>query len=431
MGVFGLLTKKEARKLVETAVVQTRSATLQNPSPELIKALSDVGLIGQAVDSGVRVDDRATLGLTAFSRGLNLLGDGVASMPLKHYKKTGDVRQVVDDQFIFRPNPWQTQYDWVKYMTIMRAARGNACSVIFRDTYYKPTHTIPVHPRFVTPIIRDNDLFYRINAPGFPSVVHHSDMIHWKGLCYENMVWGISPIEYHAQTLGISISAEKAQARDNKTGAKRFMLSGEPGVKIDDSAKKSLKQDLDEVMNNSSNGVFVPNGIKLDFLTMTPAEAEFLAQRKYGAVEVARILNIPSSLLDADNTASKSSVEQESLNFYTQTLHPLTTQFQQELDYKLISRSSEYYKFNFNSLLRADANTRADVYGKWKKLGWSDNEMRALEDVDGYDGGDRRYSDLNQIPKDLEDAYYEAKIQNMLKSNMTNNATGDNNNTQS
>lgn len=432
MGLFGLVTRKEAELQARVAFLegQTRSASLQNPSEELLKALENVGLIGTSNESGVRVDDRSTLGLTAFTRGLNLIGDGIASMPLRRYRKTGSDTLEIPDYIIDRPNPWQNQYDWVKYMATMRAARGNAYSWLVRDSRYKVTMTIPIHPRYVKPVVVDNDLFYRVESAGFPKVIHHTDMIHWKGLCYDNLVEGISPIEYHAQTLGINISAEKAQARNNKAGAKKFALTGEVGKALTDPQKVSLKQDIDDVLNNRSNALVIPNGIKLDYLTMTPQEAEFLAQRQYGAVEIARILNIPSSLLDADNGGNKSSVEQESLNFYTQTLHPATTQFQQELNYKLISSPSEYYKFNFNSLLRADANTRADVYGKWKRLGWSDNEIRAMEDVRGYDGGDYRYATMQDIPKEWEDDYWQAKINNLNNSNKNNNPDGNNNNTQ-
>ena len=434
MGIFGLVTRKEAQLQARIAVLensQVRSSTLQNPSQELLFALEQVGLIGTTNESGVRVDDRNTLGLTAFARGLNLIGDGIASMPLKRYSKRGEVRSEVPDSLIARPNPWQTQYQWVKYMATMQAARGNAYSWIVRNGTYKPTMTIPIHPRHVKPVVVDGDLFYKVQAPNFPTVIHHTDMIHWKGLCYENLVEGISPIEYHAQTLGISLSAEKGTARNNKTNAKKILIKGEAGKQLQAPQRESLKQDLQDVYNGDSMALVLPNGLELDYLTMSPAEAEFLTQRQYGAVEIARILNIPSSLLDADNGGNKSSVEQESINFHTFTLHPKTTDFVQELTYKLISNENEYYKFNFNSLLRADANARAEFYIKAKKFGMSDNEIRAYEDMNGYEGGDRRYADLNQIPKDIEDEYYAAKIENMLKSNMTNNATGNNNNTQS
>lgn len=430
MGIFGLSTRKEVELEKRIAVMESqhaRSSTLQNPSVELVKALQDIGMWGPTNDSGATVTDKTVVGIAAFARGLNLIGDGIASMPLKRYRKFANKREELPDNLISRPNPWQTQYQWVKYMAIMQASRGNAYSHIVRDTRYKATMTIPIHPRYVKPVVVEGDLFYRVDCDGFPSVIHHTDMIHWKGMCYDNLIEGISPIVYHAQTLGITISAEKGQARTNKSNSKQFILHGESGKPVPAEVKKSLMQDVNDVMNYQSPGMFMPNGIKLDFMTMTPQEAQFIEQRQYGAVDIARILNIPSSLLDADNGGNKSSVEQESLNFYTLTLHPKTTDFQQELQYKLLSSPDEYYKFNFDSLLRADVKTRIEVQTKLKQVGWNDNEIRAMWDVNGYEGGDRRYADLNQIPKDLEDEYYNAKIEGFTKG--ANNATGENNNT--
>jgi len=430
VGLFGFVTRKEAEMEKRLAVMESqRSSTLQNPSQELINALSAIGLWGKGTEAGVVVDDKATLGLAAFARGLSLISDGIASMPLKRYSKVSGNRTEIEDDLVRRPNPWQTTFQWVKYMAVMQAARGNAYSRLVRDQYSRVTMTIPIHPRYVKPVLVDNDLFYRVELQGHPKVVHYSDMIHWKGLCYDNAIEGISPIEYHAQTLGIDISAEKSHARFNKAGAKKFAITGESGKVISPEAKSSLKQDIEDVLNNQANSLLIPNGLKLDYLTTTPAEAQFLETRKYSAVDIARILNVPASILDADTAANKASVEQDALNFYTLTLHPKTTDFAQELDYKLLTSPDEYYKFNFNSLLRADANTRADVYGKLLALGWSNNEIRSLEDVNGFEGGDVRRTALQNIPIDMEHEYYEAKITSMEKG-QTNNPTGDNNNTQ-
>jgi HK97 family phage portal protein len=435
MGLFGLSTRKEVelekRLAVAQAQLSTRSSSLAQPDEYLVNALRSVGLWGASSDAGVVVDERSTIGLAAFARGLNLIGDGMASMKLKHYRKDGADRNEIPDNLIERPNPWQTQFQWVKTMSVYQAYKGNAYARIVRDANYRVIMIVPISPRYVKPVPYEGDLFYRIELTGHPKVVHHTDMIHWKGLCIENIYEGIGCIEWHAQTLGISIAAEKSLARFNKAGAKKFVLTGETGRTITDPAKESLKLDIEKVLNNQSNSMMIPNGIKLDYLTVSPEEAQYLNTLKNGAVEVARMLNIPAFMLDAGDSsrgASLASSEQDSINFYQLTLHPKTTDFQQELKYKLISDPNEYYKFNFDSMLRADAKTRAEVQKIRKGMGWSDNEIRNLEDLNGYEGGDRRYADLNQIPKDREDAYYDAKETSMTKSK---NPTGDNNNTES
>lgn len=432
MGLFGLVTKKEAELTARIAVMesQQRSSTLQNPSTELIKALQAVGLWGQNTDSGASVNDDTVMGLAAFTRGISLIADGIASMPLKVYEYKNGNRTEIRSMLLDNPNPWQTPFQWKKYMAVMQSARGNAYSRIIRDRYYKATSTIPIHPKYVKPVIVDGDLFYKIEANGHPPMVHHSDMIHWKGLCYSNAVEGISPIEYHAQSLGINLAAEKSQARSNKTSSKQFVIKGAGANKITDPQKISLKSDVQNVSNGESMGFVIPNEVDIEWLSLSPAEMQFIETRKYSAVDIARMLNIPSYLLDANESNTKGSSEQDALNFYTFTLNPKTVDFAEELDRKLLSNPEQYHGFVFNSLLRADAKTRSEVLLNYKRLGWSDNEIRAIEDTNNYEGGDRRYADLNQIPKDLEDPYYHAKIAGMAKSNMNNNPDGNNNNTQ-
>ncbi len=431
--MFGLITRKEAelqqRLAVAEAQLSTRSASLVNPPDYLLKALQDIGWLGAQNESGVRVDDKSATGLAAFTAGLNIIGNGMGSMPLKRYKKedNGDRNEIPDD-LIKRPNPWQTQFQFVKSMAVMQAMRGNALARIVRDQNFRVLMVVPIHPRYVQAVVYEKDLFYRIELPDHPKVVHHTDMIHWKGMCTTNFYWGENPIELHSQELGIMLAAERSAGRFYKAGSKKFALYGEGGRTLDEPTKVSLKNDIEAVLNNTANTLVIPNGIKLDYLTVSPAEAEYLNTLKNGAVEVARMLGVPAFLLDAGEGGNKSSAEQDSINFYQMTLHPKTTDFQQELDYKLISQPNEYYKFNFDSLLRADAKNRAEVQRIRQLMGWSSNEIRAIEDMNSFKGGDRRRVALNEIPMDKEDQYLDAKIEGMIKSQ---NPTGENNNTQS
>lgn len=429
MGIFGLVTKKEAEYKARIAVLenQHRSSTLQNPSAELIKALQAIGMWGTNNDSGATVNDETVIGLAAFTRGVSLIADGIASMPLKLYENKSGSRTDLGVMLLDNPNPWQTAYQWKKYMATMQVARGNAYSRLVRDGNYRVTMTVPVHPKYVKPVIVDNDLFYKIELEGHPKVVHHSDMIHWKGLCYSNAVEGISPIAYHAQSLGINLAAEKSQARANKSSAKQFIIKGSGAGKMTDIQKTSVKNDAQKVLNSESPGLVIPAEVDIEWLSLSPAEAQFIETRKYGAVDIARMLNIPAYLLDSDENANKGSSEQDALNFYTFTLHPKTVDFAEELNKKLLRNPNQYFDFVFNSLQRADAKTRHEIFLMKKKLGWSDNEIRAFEEAPAYVGGDRRYADLNQIPKDLEDKYYESKMLGMSKNN---NPDGNNNNTQ-
>jgi hypothetical protein len=92
-----------------------------------------------------------------------------------------------------------------------------------------------------------------------------------------------------------------------------------------------------------------------------------------------------------------------------------------------VDKASYYFHFNFNSLLRASANDRADFYNKGIRGGWlSPNEARAFENANGFEGGDTYYAEGNLVPQDQFAEWMDAKIQNLLSKNITNNPIGNN-----
>ena len=120
------------------------------------------------------------------------------------------------------------------------------------------------------------------------------------------------------------------------------------------------------------------------------------------------------------------------MGFYARTLASYAINIEQELARKLLTESDKltyYFKFNFNSLLRASANERADYYNKGIRGGWlSRNEARMFEDANGFTGGGEYLIESNLMPSSKIDAYMEAKIEQLLASaDKNNNPNGVNN----
>ncbi len=185
----------------------------------------------------------------------------------------------------------------------------------------------------------------------------------------------------------------------------------------------------------TTNRAYNANGVKMERLSLSPEEAQYIEQRKFSAQEIARMFGVPSSMIGANDGGVKSSVEQEFQDFYARTLLAYAINIEQEMGRKLLTEQDKptmYFKFNFNSLLRATANDRADFYNKGIRGGWlSPNEARMWEDMNGYTDGAGYMVEANLIPADRMDEYMEAKIINLTnKALNNNNPDGNNNNTQ-
>jgi len=168
----------------------------------------------------------------------------------------------------------------------------------------------------------------------------------------------------------------------------------------------------------------------MEKLSLSPQEAQYLESRSFSAEEIARIFGVPASMIGAKD-GIKSSVEQDYQDFYARTLMAYCKNIEQELHRKLLQEIDKpyyYYKFNFNSLLRASANDRADFYNKGIRGGWlSPNEARAFEDANGFDGGDKYYAEGNLIPQEQFGEFMDAKIAHLMSQvNKINNPHGNN-----
>lgn len=412
---------------------QQRSS-LSAPTDWLMQSLSS--MFGSQTTSGMAVNANSAMSIASVHACVRVISDAISGLSFKLYFDDGtNKRQVVahySNYVLNEPNPYQTKFDFMTFMTAQLVLKGNAYAFIKRDERFIATAIHPIVSDTVSAYMMDGELFYRVNAPGFPSVIPASDMLHFKGLSTDNVLVGKSPIVMHAETLGIDLAAIKSSAAVYKNGTLKFLLKSVS--KIDQAQAAPLRKSLDDVIEGNQRSAVLPHGVEMEKLSMTPEEAQYIQARQFSAEEIARIFGVPASMIGAKE-GIKSSVEQEYQDFYSRTLMSYCINIEQELRRKLLTENDKtfyYFKFNFNSLLRASANDRADFYNKGIRGGWlSPNEARAFEDAEGFDNGGKYYVEANLIPADQFEAYMNAKIEQLMASAYSNNnPTGNNNNTQ-
>jgi len=410
-----------------------KRSMLTQPADWFVNTLNNI--FGYQTKSGQAVNNTTALSIASVHACVRVIADGIAGLGLKLYKDDGQSR----DQIIIHyataltnePNPYQTKYDFTKYMTSHLALTGNAYAFINRDVRNIGIELHPIAPQYVTPVMQDGLLFYKVTLAGYPGMIPATEMLHFKGMCGDNPLVGLSPVVLHAETLGIDLAAISQSAGVYKNGVLKFLLTSDAQIKIDQAGP--LKKSLDDVIDGASRSAVLPNGIKMEKLSLSPEEAQYLETRKFSSEEIARIFGVPASMIGA-TAGIKSSVEQEYQDFYARTLMSYAINIEQELARKLLTENDKltyYFKFNFNSLLRASANERADYYNKGIRGGWlSRNEARVYEDVNAFDGGDEYLIEANLMPSSQINEYMDAKIANLMAtSDKNNNPEGVNNQT--
>jgi HK97 family phage portal protein len=415
--------------LIQSLFKPQKRSSITAPSDWLIKSLSS--LFGQQTTSGQSVNQNSAMSIASVHACVRVISDGVAGLGLKLYYENENQRKQVfahySNAVLNEPNPYMTKFDFTKWMVAQLVLNGNAYAFINRDSRFVATELHPIQSMNVTPYMSEGELFYRVQQVGFPVLVPAVDMLHFKGLSMENVLVGKSPIQLHAETLGIDLAAIKSSAAVYKNGTLKFLLKSQG--KIDEAQAKPLRQSLDDVIDGNKRSTVLPSGVEMERLSLSPQEAQYIESRQFSAEEIARIFGVPASMIGAKDLG-KTSVEQEYQDFYARTLMAYCKNIEQELNRKLlqeVDKANYYFHFNFNSLLRASANDRADFYNKGIRGGWlSPNEARAFENANGFEGGDTYYAEGNLVPQDQFAEWMDAKIQNLLSKNITNNPIGNN-----
>jgi len=91
--------------------------------------------------------------------------------------------------------------------------------------------------------------------------------------------------------------------------------------------------------------------------------------------------------------ATHTNIEEQQKQFYADTLQAILTGYEQEIAAKLLLeselREGYYVKWNVDSIVRSDIKTRYEAYRVGIQGGFlTPNEVRALEELPAYEGGD-------------------------------------------
>ena len=164
----------------------------------------------------------------------------------------------------------------------------------------------------------------------------------------------------------------------------------------DDSVKNFLRNIENYAKGDVEAGkglVPIPLGTQLTPLTTKLGDNEFLELKKYSALQIANAFGIKPVQINDYSKSSYASSENQNLAFLVDTLLYILGQYEEELNYKLLTdaeiKQGYYFKFSTGMLLRADLKTQVESLTKGISCFlYTPNEARAFLDLDAKEGGD-------------------------------------------
>ena len=358
---------------------------------------------------------------------LKVLSESVGKLPLKllrHQENNGvitarthPIYKILHD----RPNPYMTSTTFWSTIEQNRNHYGNAYALIKgggskMSLWILPSEEVEVWYDDQKILSNVADIYYIYSHGGKLYQFGSEQILHFKTSNSFDGIKGISVKEQLKLTINGNIKAQKMLNSMYKSGftAKAVVqltsdLSKEDREKFAKGLEKFAGSDLDD--EEIRNIIPIPVGTELKPLNIKLADNQFIDVKKYSALQIAAAFGIKPNQIGDYEKSSYASAEAQQLSFYVDTLLYIIKQYEEELNYKLLSADEisdgYYFKFNVAVILRADLKTQIETLSQAvSNFIYTPNEARALLDLEAKEGGDQLLGNGASIPVTLAGTQY-------------------------
>ena len=354
---------------------------------------------GEKPDEKVTTSD-AAMANSVFYRGVSILSDAVASVPLDVYRRgrdgywSADASNPLSPLFRFAPNARQTVYEFLEGIVVRLIADGNAYILIRRggDSDVSSLVLLSRNSTMYDPaadIYTVTDVYNKINGVFRPDSIIH---IRHKSLGGRT---GDPVVRYAGTSLAVSKSSDTAALTTYGTGGKfKRILTSESSLtgfsaatdmQVDE-IRDNLQAQVDsgrDIITMQSGATFTPMSQTLRDLSVSDIKSVTLS-------DIARYLGVSPQKLGILMGGNYQASLQDSLNFYNDTLNPLLVKIEKAFTAKLIAPSlRNRYKIEFDRTSLTYFKEILANYEKESQLGLlTVNDIRKKFNMPKVDGGD-------------------------------------------
>lgn len=345
------------------------------------------------------VDQERALTLAPVFASVRHITDFGSTLPLKGYRDIGEFRQPMPTlpKLFADLDERGELVPWLCQAISSLVVRGNAVGMIMsRDGFGFPSAISWLPMSMVS--VRDP---YGVSGMAIWYVegraVPRSDLVHIPWITVPGQTLGLSPIEYYALTIGAGLDTWRY-------GADWFRAGGiPPGTfkntqkTISPDAARTIRQRLIETIRGHEPLVY---GSDWDYnpITIPPNQAQFVETQKFTTNQVAAMYGINAIEIGGEppNGLVYSNEARRAMQRLS-NIQPYLTRFERAFASWLPER--QYVKFNGDAIVRADIETRWQVYKVARDIGAMNvDEIRALEDQPPLpDGQGQDYTPTKQV----------------------------------
>lgn len=371
--------------------------------------------------------DESVLAEATYFACLKILSEAVGKMPLKllrYNEKNGVV--TMRKHYLYkilheRPNPYMTATSFWSTVEYNRDHWGNAYVWIQgagknMKLWILPSDQVEVWYDDAKALADQPDIYYLYTAGDKVYKFGSEEILHFKSSNTRDGVVGVSVQDQLASTIGGSIKSQKMLNKMYESGFTAKAVLNYTGS-LSDANVETLVQNIESYAKGDlkeegvENIIPIPLGFNLTPLNVKLADNQFIEVKQYTSGQIAAAFGIKPYQYNDLTKSSYASAEAQQLSFYVDTLLYIIKQYEEELNYKLLTpeeiEQGYHFKFNVAVILRADLATQINTLSVGvSNFIYTPNEARAMLDLEAKEGGDKLLGNGASIPVDLAGTQY-------------------------
>lgn len=328
--------------------------------------------------SGVLVNERSLAALAAADACVRIASSAVAKRALRVWRGEGVEKAPVKATwqarlFTGQPNGREPWFLVLEGTEASLTARHNAFWLKMLDPISRQVSEVYlIHPDDVLDARWNRDtgaIEYKLRAiPGTQTATDWlgtDRVLHFRvGYPAPGAVMAPSPVELHRELIGSAIAKNRYESTVYSEGILESVAVSFPATVTPEQARKfrdALKDEHGGVSNAGRVRVF-GGGANVSNIGLNLADAEFVASKEMSAREVAQILGMPASLIDANSKDTRPlTPEHEEDRFNRYWLEPRLTRIQETIraDASFFGSGARDYPSFADVLVRADVATES------------------------------------------------------------------------
>lgn len=352
-----------------------KNTSIQNQGYKLNKRYKN-GVAYHNRPSFARISEEQAMQIPAVSASANLISSAISKLPIYLYKldSEGDSETVDDDYRLFllngEPNENQTSNALKKrivmdylfhggsYVYVRKKARSNEV----KDLYRLPIEKVQIHRYEQLGFISS----YKITLDGQPeNAIKTMDV----ACVLKDTDDGYTPrgiLDTGYKVLSTALSEINYSGSILKNGSLPLaVLKSE--TQLSDEALERVKSDFEQLYaggENAGKTILLEEGLEYDTVSLKPNELELTESKKAALSDIARLFNIPESMINA-NANKYNSNEENNIHFLQYTLEPIITNIEKALNKTMLLESEKkqgyYFKFDTSVILTVTEKEKAEI----------------------------------------------------------------------